>query len=68
MESGYLVSNVSQGKVTEIKHINGTVLRNAKKLGIICQVNEKMCALTTNLKIDLGYQSNRYHLFQLVCF
>lgn len=42
--------DVSQGKITEIEHINGAVLRHAKKLGVSCPVNEKMCALITNLQ------------------
>lgn len=42
--------DVSQGKLTEIVHINGAVLKHAKKLGISCPANETMCTLIANLR------------------
>jgi 2-dehydropantoate 2-reductase len=41
--------DVSQGKPTEIEHINGAILQHAKTLGIACPVNEKVSDLIIQL-------------------
>jgi 2-dehydropantoate 2-reductase len=40
---------VSQGKPTEIEHINGAILKHAKTLNIACPVNEKISGLIRQL-------------------
>lgn len=41
--------DVSQGKPTEIEHLNGAILKYAKQLNIACPGNEKISALIRNL-------------------
>ncbi|MFT6988837.1 MAG: 2-dehydropantoate 2-reductase [Paraglaciecola sp.] len=41
--------DVSQGKPTEIEHINGAILKYAKTLNIACPVNEKISSLICQL-------------------
>jgi 2-dehydropantoate 2-reductase len=41
--------DVSQGKPTEIEHINGAILKHAKNLNVACPVNEKISGLIRQL-------------------
>jgi 2-dehydropantoate 2-reductase len=41
--------DVSQGKPTEIDHINGAILKQAKSLNIPCPANEKITSLVSQL-------------------
>jgi 2-dehydropantoate 2-reductase len=41
--------DVSQGKPTEIEHINGAILKHAKTLNIACPANEKISGLIRQL-------------------
>lgn len=41
--------DVSQGKPTEIEHINGAILKHAKSLNIACPANEKIRGLILQL-------------------
>jgi 2-dehydropantoate 2-reductase len=41
--------DVSQGKPTEIEHLNGAILKNAKNLNINCPANEKISSLISQL-------------------
>ena len=41
--------DVSQGKPTEIEHINGAILKHAKALIIVCPANEKISFLISQL-------------------
>lgn len=41
--------DVSQGKLTEIEHINGAILKHAKTLNIACPANEKIISLISQL-------------------
>jgi 2-dehydropantoate 2-reductase len=47
--------DVSQGKATEIEHINGAILTHAKALNIACPANEKISYLIRqlNTKTDM---------------
>jgi 2-dehydropantoate 2-reductase len=49
--------DVSQGKPTEIEHINGAILKHAKTLNIACPVNEKISDLIIQLS-DLASQTH----------
>jgi 2-dehydropantoate 2-reductase len=42
--------DVSQGKPTEIEHINGAILKHAKTLNITCPGNEKIISLISQLR------------------
>lgn len=44
--------DVSQGKSTEIEHINGAILKHAKALHIHCPANEKIISLIRALSND----------------
>ena len=41
--------DVSQGKPTEIEHLNGAILKNAKNVNIDCPANEKIISLISQL-------------------
>lgn len=41
--------DLSQGKATEIQHINGAIIQHAKALGVSCMANEKVSALIQQL-------------------
>lgn len=41
--------DVSQGKTTEIEHINGAIIKQAKTLNIACPANEKISLLISQL-------------------
>jgi 2-dehydropantoate 2-reductase len=47
--------DVSQGKPTEIDHINGAILKHAKYLNIHCPANEKITALVSQLIGDNNF-------------
>jgi 2-dehydropantoate 2-reductase len=44
--------DVSQGKPTEIEHINGAILKHAKGLNIVCPANEKISLLIRQLSSE----------------
>ena len=52
--------DVSQGKPTEIEHINGAILKHAKSLNIACPANEKISSLISQLggEVSLSEQQN----------
>jgi 2-dehydropantoate 2-reductase len=53
--------DVSQGKPTEIDHINGAILEHAKNLGIKCPANEKIRELINQLNPDTTVSSDVKH-------
>lgn len=62
--------DVSQGKPTEIDHLNGAIVESAKALGIDCPHNQTVITLIKDLSVnkpEIGRKSyNAYDLYQLV--
>jgi 2-dehydropantoate 2-reductase len=51
--------DVSQGKPTEIEHINGAILKHAKTLNIACPANEKIIFLIRQLSGNVHFSAEQ---------
>lgn len=51
--------DLSQAKQTEIEHLNGAILKNAKQLGIDCPVNENIVELIHQMENEMQSNGHR---------